>query len=1133
MELTTKLSLAEIRGAAGSGANYLKGEDYFQRNKVVDVSLWRKPDEEQLSALVKGSAKFPYATRVYILESGDIEDFDCTCPAFREDHPCKHIVALLLYRYAHREEKDYDSMAGPGPFDDEDYSPGFRENIYEPVRQADWQYGSRGRGVDTDPHIKALINRYARDDLARAAAENNVRVVPRLELYEGAAFLSITMGSTRQYIVKNLESFCRSMKIRETLKYGKELELIHHIDSFEPASKELVRFIMREQTEKGSYSSFGGSEFRGYGYPYSDYRPEQEKRNLKLTPSAMDELFDLLTGKEFMIGGDRRFSKTVDETPPFSLALQELPERRGFSLMLPDCDFIFGSQHIYLYFGEFSAFGRAHGLSGNALYRCGREFSLRMKELLSAGLASRRKFTISEQDMTSFCVNVLSELPSTVKIEGDISRLNEFTPEEVQVKIYLDSPLANAVTAVVKYQYGETEIDPYDRSQQVFDTIARDEKGERRAQLAIKKYFKSYDMGQKFLFIQGEDDLLYDFLTEGFDEISRLGQVFVSDRFKNMSVKRPPQIAVGVRMESDLLHIELDTKELPLDEAMDALNQYRQKRKYYRMKDGSFLNLDDAGFAELSELVEGLGLSGQDLSKAEITVPKYRALYLDHLLKGSDHVTFERNGHFKSLVKNMKAIGDSEFAVPETLESIMRSYQKDGYRWLATMDSYGFGGILADDMGLGKTLQIISLLLSKKEEGQDCSALVVCPASLVLNWQNEIQKFAPRLNVAAVIGSLAERGALLREMDDYDVIITSYDLLKRDIDRYRKKAFRYHIVDEAQYIKNQGTQNAKAVKAVVSRQRFALTGTPIENRLSELWSIFDFLMPDYLFGYKRFKDVYETDIVKSRDKRKIEMLGRQIAPFLLRRLKANVLRELPEKVESVVYARMEGEQKKLYHANLAKAKSDIREKIMENGFETNKIMILALLTRLRQICCHPSLCYEDYKGGSAKLETCTELLLEAVSSGHKVLLFSQFTTMLGIIENRLKKEGLSYYMLTGATEKSKRMEMVDNFNEDETRVFLISLKAGGTGLNLTGADVVIHYDPWWNVAAQNQATDRTHRIGQKNSVQVYKLIEKGTLEEKILKLQESKRELADSVVNDELRGFQALTQEALMELLEP
>jgi len=431
-------------------------------------------------------------------------------------------------------------------------------------------------------------------------------------------------------------------------------------------------------------------------------------------------------------------------------------------------------------------------------------------------------------------------------------------------------------------------------------------------------------------------------------------------------------------------------------------------------------------------------------------------------------------------------------------------------------------------------LEVITLLTSAAEDpfSIDLLALVTCPASLVWNWAKELERFSPGLKAVTLTGSaavrkkqLAELQALSPEEQRRCVVITSYDLLKRDLEIYSSLYFQYHIIDEAQYIKNFATKNAKAVNALHSGVRFALTGTPIENRLSDLWSIFHFLMPGYLGNYQQFKHQYERPIVEDKDETTTQLLHAQVRPFILRRLKQNVLKELPEKVESVVYVPLEGEQQKLYMANLAKAKLEVGNAIAEGGFETKQLEILALLTRLRQICCHPALCYEDYTGRSAKLETCMELIREAITAGHRILLFSQFTSMLSLIETELRAEGINYYLLTGQTPKATRQNLVTSFNEGTTPVFLISLKAGGTGLNLTSADVVIHFDPWWNIAAQNQATDRAHRIGQRHSVQVYKLVADGTIEDKILNLQTMKGTLADSVI-------QSADPESILHLLQ-
>lgn len=524
---------------------------------------------------------------------------------------------------------------------------------------------------------------------------------------------------------------------------------------------------------------------------------------------------------------------------------------------------------------------------------------------------------------------------------------------------------------------------------------------------------------------------------------------------------------------------------------------------------------------------------------------KYRALYLDAQLKENPVVSAVKDKSFKSLVRNMKTIEDNDFEVPESLDKILREYQKRGFLWIKTLNYNGFGGILADDMGLGKTLQVIAFLLSEflerrntvveniavKETGKlQRNTLIVAPASLVYNWSSEIQRFAPELTAKMVTGTAAERRQILAEADSEDILLTSYDLLKRDISEYEGYKFRCEIIDEAQYIKNANTQAAKAVKEVQADFRLALTGTPVENRLSELWSIFDYLMPGFLYSYKKFREEVEIPAVQNSDEDAMKRLQKMIRPFVLRRLKKEVLTDLPDKLEENMFVQLTGEQQKLYDAHV-KRMMLMLDKQSEEEFKTSKITILAELTKLRQICCDPSLIFADYKADSAKVDMCLNMISNAVESGHKILLFSQFTTMLDHLAKRLEEEKISYYMLTGSTSKEKRAQMVENFNTDDTQVFCISLKAGGTGLNLTAADIVIHFDPWWNLAVQNQATDRAHRIGQKNVVNVYKLIVKDTIEENILKLQEKKRELADQILEGEGLNGGSFTKEELMELL--
>jgi SNF2 family DNA or RNA helicase len=508
----------------------------------------------------------------------------------------------------------------------------------------------------------------------------------------------------------------------------------------------------------------------------------------------------------------------------------------------------------------------------------------------------------------------------------------------------------------------------------------------------------------------------------------------------------------------------------------------------------------------------------------------YRALYLDKLLEDNEELYEDRDRVIAHMAHQFRAIEDTDYEVPKSLKKIMRNYQKEGFKWLKTLESWGFGGILADEMGLGKTLQAISLLLSAKEEGRTGPSLIVCPASLVYNWEEEIHRFAPALHVRTVTGTQEERKAILTE-EGCDVLVTSYDLLKRDIGQYENREFDIEIIDEAQYIKNHSTAAAKSVKVIKSRIRFALTGTPVENRLSELWSIFDYLMPGFLYGYETFRKEYEIPIVKNEDQESMQRLQRLTGPFILRRRKEDVLKDLPEKLEEVRYVRLEEKQQRIYDGQVVQIRQTLNNQ-SEAEFSQNKLQILAALTRLRQICCDPSLCLENYDGETAKTDACMELIQGAIEGGHRMLVFSQFTSMLDILKERLQKEGIDFFVLTGSTSKEERRELVRKFNEGTVPVFLISLKAGGVGLNLTGADLVIHYDPWWNLAAQNQATDRAHRIGQTKKVTVYKLIAKDTIEEKILKLQEKKRELADQILNGEGTSISTLNREEILDILE-
>ncbi len=644
----------------------------------------------------------------------------------------------------------------------------------------------------------------------------------------------------------------------------------------------------------------------------------------------------------------------------------------------------------------------------------------------------------------------------------------------------------------------------------------RDVIKEGQALHTLHQYFP--ECGNDFAFIAWEDEeSIYKLISTGLDQLRQLGEVYLSSSMRSLIITRPPKVNVNVSLNVGLLDMKLTTN-LPPDELEQLLNSYHQHKKYYRLKNGNFIQLEDSSLSVLAELSEGLELDTKQLADGHLQLPKYHSLYINQVLKDNEaEIETVRNYDFRQIIRNMQNIENSDYESPKDLKTELRPYQKFGYQWLRTLADLGFGGILADDMGLGKTVQIIAFLLAKvceaEAENKIIKALIVCPASLVYNWESEIQRFAPFLSVCTIVGTTEQRKELIGKQGQYDITLTSYDLLKRDLESYKNYQYDYEIIDEAQNIKNYTTQAAKAVKSIQADIRFALTGTPIENSLSELWSIFDYLMPGLLGSYQKFRKKYENPIITNTDDEISKRLQKMVKPFILRRLKRDVLKELPDKIEEVILSKMENEQERLYNANAQKVLASLAAK-SDDEFKTSRIQILAELTKLRQLCCDPSLIYDDYQGGSAKLEACMELVNSAIDANNKILIFSQFTSMLDIIKGRLDELKIDAYMLTGSTTKEKRRELVDRFNKDQTPVFLISLKAGGTGLNLTAASIVIHYDPWWNLAAQNQATDRTHRIGQEQIVTVYKLLAKDTIEEKIEKLQEKKAQLSDQIISE-------------------
>ncbi len=737
---------------------------------------------------------------------------------------------------------------------------------------------------------------------------------------------------------------------------------------------------------------------------------------------------------------------------------------------------------------------------------------------------------IGERKLAEFCYRVLPALQGNpqVSVMDNVGALIEgVLPSEPQFVFYLDLT-GERITCDTRVSYDDLSF----RLGQSPDSISvrrRDIDQEQRVLLAVHGFFPHIDNAAQLFYAKSDDDSLVHILTEGVSALSRYGEVNGSDAFKRVRVRPAPQPRFTVRIEGGLLDLSVQTKDMTEDELLSLLASYRQRKIWHRLSSGDFVDLrDTAALDEMIDAAQAMDLSPEALIRGGVELPAYRALYVDRLLEEHNAVAASRDREFKSLIRSFHTIRDSDFDAPDALADVLRPYQLYGFRWLSTLAQAGFGGILADEMGLGKTVQMLAFLQAQRDGGEEKPALVVCPASLVYNWQDECRKFTPGLRVEALAGTLRQRKALLSDMTA-DVYVTSYDLLRRDIALYDHISFSTVVLDEAQYIKNQRASVSKVVRVLKARHRFALTGTPIENRLSELWSIFDFLMPGFLYSEREFSARFEGPIMKQKDAQATAKLSGMTGPFILRRRKADVLKDLPEKLEETRSSQMDQDQRRLYDAQLVRMKA-----LLASSGDTgeDKLRVLAEITRLRQLCCDPSLLFEGYDGTSAKRAACLELIQSAMDAGHRMLVFSQFTSMLALLETDLRAAGIPFYTLTGATPKLERIRLVNAFNDGDVPVFLISLKAGGTGLNLTGADVVIHYDPWWNLAVQNQATDRAHRIGQTRQVTVIKLIAADTIEEKIVRLQETKRELAEAIISGESASLMSLSREELLALLE-
>lgn len=901
-----------------------------------------------------------------------------------------------------------------------------------------------------------------------------MRISPAPERIFYSVAVTLVLGEER-YFVQSAERFFSCIADGKPYKIAKNHEFSAKDSCFEPVSEEIAKILSEACENKRSEN--------GVYVPHAS--------ELDFGAGTAKRLFPLLgrTECEYVIDAvSYRDTRTIDDDP--DILVDITADGRNINLSVSESGIALTPDGSWFFFED-------------AIYKTSREWQSWFMPIYRAVIKERRtQLEFSGDNCVKFAARVL---PRLRHCRGVVCYgVDELVVlEKPEFEIYFDR-IGKKITAVAKACYGGVSITLPCAVYASDKVIVRD----RGAEDEIVSFFKDFD-GDGAAFSIDDDEMIFRFVKNSLPKLFELAKIYTSDSFDALTGGELPEVSAAVEYDKkiDLLELTVDS-ELSEKEISAIFNAYYTNKSYYRFADGRYLDLGQKG-AELDFLANLLP-EGEEI-KGMHRIPKFYSLYI-----AGQKGKISAGDEFLSMVSNAL---ESHAQLPDYLDKVLRDYQKTGVHWMHQLSRLGLGGILADDMGLGKTLQVIAFVMS---ENPKVPALVVAPSSLVYNWMEEIRRFAPDAKAMIADGPKEERERILGEMDNCDFVITSYALLRRDTELYKNCEFSYCFADEAQYIKNANTMNASAVKSIKAGGCFALTGTPIENSISELWSIFDFVLPGYLGTQKDFLKKYENDSG-------LPGLRKKIKPFVLRRMKKDVLSELPEKIENTLFADFEDEQKQIYSAFLKAARREV-DAITASGEGT--IRILSLLTRLRQICCHPALINPDYKKDSGKLALLNDLVLSAIGSGHRILIFSQFTSMLAIIKKKLDSEKIDSFYLDGSTPTDMRVDMARRFNGGEKEVFLISLKAGGTGLNLTGADMVIHYDPWWNPAVMDQASDRAYRIGQKRAVQVIKLAAHNSIEEQILKLAEKKRGLADGVIKENKSLLSSLSREELLKLFE-
>lgn len=1067
-----RLSRKKIQNLAADEAVFQRGLAYFKEKRVIHAACSK--NQKLYNFTVQGNQRY----RVTLEETSEQDlEFTCNCPVmYVQKGACKHTVAAMLHLLQYQEQEER-KLSFLRPED---------MRVHKVVKYF----------MNTqEPHYNKEIYHI----------EPYIEIPALLREENDPVYLSLRAGSTKMYRIQILKRFLTEYKTKEKIALGKEFCYIPEESEFDYASEQLLQELVSYADILEVLDGKSGTQLF-------------QKSRITLNRRLLIKILKLCRNLPFMLklsGTELDKVRFVQGNPPieYDIFVQDGSVSMNYK----------EQEHVVPITADGSLL-----LRDNILYLPGERFMKTYLPFYSTLGDEKAPLVFEDEYESAFLEYVLPVIHETLQVEIPDEVHAKYVTFPFSAKLYFDM-FHSAVRATVYYVYGEYEFNSFDTPALGGQILVREK--EREAQLITTLENYGFEPHNGFYLMKNEEDI-YELITEGITALSAHAELYSSDDFSRIRSKKHTAVQVGINMPSgeDFLQVEFYYGDIAGEELRSVFYSYRQKKRFHRLSDGSFIDLTDETFIRTADLLETLNLSYRNFDKdGFVKVSRNFAAYLNSLPQEMG-IEVKKDEKFSELIDRLLSPQKREYPVPDKIHVTLREYQKAGFSWLRMLADNGFGGVLADDMGLGKTLQAITYMVSVLEEESfsDVPFLVVCPTSLLFNWQDEVENYAPHLRVKIVQGTPEERQAMLLHSQEWDLCITSYPLLRRDLECYRKKCFHTVFIDEAQFIKNAMTGSARSVKELHAKTRFALTGTPIENTLSELWSIFDFIMPGYLFSYARFIKRYEHPAAGRRADL-LQQLNRRIKPFLLRRMKEDVLSELSEKIETKLLTELTEEQRLLYLSYVKQARKEIFG-IMNIGMEKSRMQILAALTRLRQICCHPGMFLENYDGGSGKMSLFLQIADDLKKNGHRVLVFSQFTSMLEILRDALTEADFSCFYLSGATKPAERQEYVKRFNAGEGDMFLISLKAGGTGLNLTGADTVIHFDPWWNPAVEEQASDRAHRIGQEKTVHIIRLLTKGTIEEKIFRLQKKKQDLFHAVIEEGETFLNKLTQEEITEL---